>query len=124
MQPERVDVVVIGAGAAGSALTWRLALGPAAHGVAREGGAQMRGDPTRGGAMARAMWNGRVLAESGTYEVVEGNVYVPREAVKREVLKDSSTHTTCFGPSPAGREMQKIPAGLLDRLMLVACRPP
>jgi len=25
MQPDRVDVVVIGAGAAGAALTWRLA---------------------------------------------------------------------------------------------------
>ena len=45
--------------------------------------------------MARAMWNGRLLAESDTYEVVEGNVYFPREAVKREVLKDSRTHTTC-----------------------------
>ena len=31
---------------------------------------------------------------------------------------------TAFGPSPSGREMQKIPADLLDRLMLVACRPP
>ena len=32
--------------------------------------------------------------------------------------------SAAFGPSPAGREMQKIPADLLDRLMLVACRPP
>jgi hypothetical protein len=31
---------------------------------------------------------------------------------------------TVFAPSPSGREMQKIPADLLDRLMLVACRPP
>lgn len=45
--------------------------------------------------MARAMWNGQVLAESERYEVVEGNVYFPPEAVKREVLHDSSTHTTC-----------------------------
>lgn len=45
--------------------------------------------------MARAMWNGRVLAESATYEVVEGNVYFPPEAVKREVLQESTTHTTC-----------------------------
>ncbi|MFY0563697.1 DUF427 domain-containing protein [Archangium lansingense] len=45
--------------------------------------------------MAEAMWNGAVLAESATYEVVEGNVYFPREAVKREVLKESHTHTTC-----------------------------
>jgi uncharacterized protein (DUF427 family) len=45
--------------------------------------------------MARAMWNGRVLAESDTYEVVEGNIYFPREAVNPEALKDSATHTTC-----------------------------
>src|SRR4051812_47169728 len=32
--------------------------------------------------------------------------------------------STVFGPSPSGREMQKIPADLLNRLMLVACRPP
>ena len=32
--------------------------------------------------------------------------------------------STAFGPSPSGREMQKIPADLLDRLMLIACRPP
>ncbi|ATB27514.1 DUF427 domain-containing protein [Melittangium boletus] len=45
--------------------------------------------------MARAMWNGQVLAESDTYEEVEGNVYFPREAVKRAALQDSGTHTTC-----------------------------
>ena len=45
--------------------------------------------------MAKAMWNGAVLAESDTYEVVEGNVYFPQQAVKREVLKASGTHTTC-----------------------------
>jgi hypothetical protein len=32
--------------------------------------------------------------------------------------------STAFGPSPSGREMQKIPADLLDRLMLIASRPP
>src|SRR5215207_2062361 len=32
--------------------------------------------------------------------------------------------SAAFGPSPSGREMQKIPADLLDRLMRVACRPP
>jgi uncharacterized protein (DUF427 family) len=45
--------------------------------------------------MARAMWNGVVLAESDTYELVEGNVYFPLESVKREVLKHSGTHTIC-----------------------------
>lgn len=45
--------------------------------------------------MARALWNNTVLAESNQFEVVEGNVYFPPEAVKREVLQSSATHTTC-----------------------------
>lgn len=45
--------------------------------------------------MARAIWNGAVIAESSTYEVVEGNVYFPPEAIKREHVRPSSTHTTC-----------------------------
>ena len=45
--------------------------------------------------MARATWNGAMIAESDTYEVVEGNVYFPPDAVKREHLRDSATHTVC-----------------------------
>lgn len=45
--------------------------------------------------MARATWNGTVIAESDDFEVVEGNVYFPREAVKDELLRESATHTTC-----------------------------
>jgi uncharacterized protein (DUF427 family) len=45
--------------------------------------------------MARATWNDVVLAESDRFEIVEGNVYFPLEAVRREHLRDSSTHTTC-----------------------------
>ena len=45
--------------------------------------------------MAKATWNGSVLAESQEYEVVEGNVYFPPEALQRERLRPSSTHTTC-----------------------------
>jgi uncharacterized protein (DUF427 family) len=45
--------------------------------------------------MARATWNGKVVAESDTFELVEGNVYFPPGAVKRELLRDSDTHTTC-----------------------------
>ena len=45
--------------------------------------------------MARATWNGQVIAESETYELVEGNVYFPPEAVKREFLKPSATTTRC-----------------------------
>jgi uncharacterized protein (DUF427 family) len=45
--------------------------------------------------MARAIWNGAVLAESGKFEVVEGNIYFPEETVNKAYFKDSGTHTTC-----------------------------
>jgi uncharacterized protein (DUF427 family) len=45
--------------------------------------------------MARAIWNGQVIAESDRCEVVEGNQYFSPDTVKRELLKDSATHTTC-----------------------------
>lgn len=45
--------------------------------------------------MAKATWNGAVIAESSDTVVVEGNHYFPPEAVKREYLRDSATHTVC-----------------------------
>jgi len=45
--------------------------------------------------MPRATWNGAVLAESDACVVVEGNQYFPPEAVRRERLRPSATHTTC-----------------------------
>ncbi|MEQ1508469.1 MAG: DUF427 domain-containing protein [Myxococcota bacterium] len=45
--------------------------------------------------MATARWNGTVLAESDDIELVEGNVYFPRAAVRVGVLRDSATHTVC-----------------------------
>ena len=45
--------------------------------------------------MPRAIWNGGVLAESDRCVVVEGNQYFPPDAVKRESLRPSETHTTC-----------------------------
>ena len=45
--------------------------------------------------MARATWKGTVLAESDRIEIVEGNVYFPPDAVKREHVRVSGTHTTC-----------------------------
>jgi uncharacterized protein (DUF427 family) len=46
--------------------------------------------------MARATWNGVVLAESDTYELVEGNVYFPPDTVRTEFLAPSDTHTVCW----------------------------
>ncbi|MCS6813720.1 MAG: DUF427 domain-containing protein [Cyanobacteria bacterium] len=45
--------------------------------------------------MARAIWNGAVLAESDRCEVVEGNYYFPPDSVNMAYFQDSSTHTTC-----------------------------
>jgi uncharacterized protein (DUF427 family) len=45
--------------------------------------------------MAKAIWNGTVIAESADTVVVEGNHYFPPESVRREYLRDSSTHTVC-----------------------------
>lgn len=45
--------------------------------------------------MAKATWNGAVIAESDRFELVEGNVYFPPEAVKKEYLASSNHHTTC-----------------------------
>ena len=45
--------------------------------------------------MPRAIWNGTVIAQSDRCEVVEGNPYFPPDAVKREYLRDSPTHTVC-----------------------------
>jgi len=45
--------------------------------------------------MPRAIWNGKVIAQSDRCEVVEGNQYFPPDAVRREFLRDSRTHTEC-----------------------------
>ncbi|HYN86984.1 MAG TPA: DUF427 domain-containing protein [Ardenticatenaceae bacterium] len=45
--------------------------------------------------MAKATWNGATLAESDDTVVVEGNHYVPVDAVRREHLQPSDTHTVC-----------------------------
>ena len=43
----------------------------------------------------KAIWNGAVVADSDQTVVVEGNHYFPADAVRREYLRPSGTHTTC-----------------------------
>jgi uncharacterized protein (DUF427 family) len=43
----------------------------------------------------KAIWKNVVLADSNDTTVVEGNHYFPPEAVHREHLQESTTHTTC-----------------------------
>jgi uncharacterized protein (DUF427 family) len=45
--------------------------------------------------MARASWNGTVVAESDDIVVVEGNLYFPRSSLVSALVRDSATHTTC-----------------------------
>lgn len=45
--------------------------------------------------MAKAIWNGTVIAESDVYELVEGNVYFPPDSVKQEYLRGSTHSSHC-----------------------------
>lgn len=45
--------------------------------------------------MAKAIWNGAILAESDQTEIVEGNHYFPRHTINQEFFKESNHHTTC-----------------------------
>jgi uncharacterized protein (DUF427 family) len=45
--------------------------------------------------MIKAIWNGKVVAESALTETVEGNHYFPPDAVHKEFLRPSDTHTVC-----------------------------
>lgn len=43
----------------------------------------------------KAIWNGAVIAESDATVVVEGDHYFPPDAVEREHLLPSETHSVC-----------------------------
>ena len=45
--------------------------------------------------MAKAVWNGAVLAESATFETVDGNVYFPPDSLNKAYFKESATTTVC-----------------------------
>ena len=43
----------------------------------------------------KAIWNGKIIAESDQTKNVEGNQYFPAESVNKEFLSLSDTHTVC-----------------------------
>lgn len=45
--------------------------------------------------MARAIWNGRIIAESEQTESFEGVTYFPEASLKREYFRPSSTTSLC-----------------------------
>lgn len=44
----------------------------------------------------KAIWHGKIIAESDQTEIVEGNHYFPREAIKTEYFQESRAHTNCW----------------------------
>jgi uncharacterized protein (DUF427 family) len=47
------------------------------------------------GIMAKATWEGTVLAESNAAVEIEGNQYFPPDAIRKEYFKASDAHTVC-----------------------------
>ncbi len=45
--------------------------------------------------MMKAIWNGKVIAESNETRVIEGNHYFPANSIVKEFFKDSQTQTHC-----------------------------
>ncbi len=56
----------------------------------------------------KAIWNGKVIAESNDIVSVEGNSYFPAESVNKEFLNDSNTHTICHWKGTASYYDLKI----------------
>ena len=59
--------------------------------------------------MAKATWNGVILAESDKYEMVEGNVYFPQESAKWEYFTEGDRQYTC--PWKGGARYHDIVVG-------------
>ena len=45
--------------------------------------------------MAKAVWNGSVIAESAETRQLEGNTYFPSSSLRAEFFSDSKSTTTC-----------------------------
>ena len=45
--------------------------------------------------MPKATWNGAIIAESESTEIIEGNHYFPMDSVHKGLLRESDTHTVC-----------------------------
>ncbi len=43
----------------------------------------------------KAIWNGKIIAESNETIKVENNYYFPENSVNKEFLRNSETHTIC-----------------------------
>lgn len=56
----------------------------------------------------KAIWNGKVIAESDNTTVIEGNHYFPEESINKEYFDSSSTQTSCFWKGEASYYSLKV----------------
>ena len=45
--------------------------------------------------MPKAIWNGKVIAQSNETVIIEGNHYFPRESIEAKFFSESDTQTIC-----------------------------
>ncbi len=45
--------------------------------------------------MAKAIWNGKIIAESEKIIKLEGNLYFPPESIHQEYFHKNNSHTVC-----------------------------
>jgi len=45
--------------------------------------------------MAKAIWNGKVIAESNQCKVLEGNCYFPPNSINSDYFQETDEHTIC-----------------------------
>jgi len=43
----------------------------------------------------KAIWNGKTIAETNDFVLIEGNVYFPEDSINKEYFKDSETSSHC-----------------------------
>lgn len=44
----------------------------------------------------KAIWNGKVIAESDDTIIIENNHYFPAKTINKDYFKDSKHYTTCY----------------------------
>lgn len=58
--------------------------------------------------MAKAIYNNKVIAESDKFEVIEGNIYFPKDSLKKEFFTDSEKKSRCFWKGQASYYTVKV----------------
>ena len=58
--------------------------------------------------MAKAIWNGKVIAESDRFELVEGTVYFPADTISREYFQLAAMR---FHPPAEAKALRKMHQG-------------